>query len=53
MSKEVFDTPINHRFLDKLQRNVVYLICEVMNTVIHTGWQFPGTSSPRKSIFGD
>ena len=51
--KLVFDIPINHHFLDKLQRNVAYLICEVMNTVTHMGWQFPGSTGPGTPIVSD
>ena len=50
---KVFETPINHHFLNKLRHNTALLICEVMNTVIHMGWQFPGSDSPGKPINGE
>ena len=51
--KQVFDLPIDCQFLDSLQRDVAILSCEVMNTVTHMGWQFPGTSGPGQAIISD
>ncbi len=51
--RAIFNTPIDCQFLDKLQREVAILSCEVVNTVTHMGWQFPGSSGPGKSIFKD
>ena len=39
----VFDTPIDHAFLDQVQRHVAEVACAVMNSVAQMGWQFPGT----------
>ena len=50
---QIFNTPIDCQFLDKLQREVAILSCEVVNTVTQMGWQFPGSPRPRKSIFKD
>jgi hypothetical protein len=43
---ERFETAINEAWLDQTQRHVVTLICSVINTVTHMGWQFPGTIGP-------
>jgi len=40
--KEIFETPIDNRFLLQVQKHVSELICSVINTVTHMGWQFPG-----------
>jgi len=48
---EMFDTPIDVSYLRDVQRQVAKLATTVMNTVIQTGIQFPGTSGPGRSIF--
>src|SRR6185437_4159400 len=49
--KEVFETAIGLGFLRQLRQHVVDLICEVMNTVTHMGWQFPGPIGPGKPVW--
>lgn len=48
--KEVFETAIDSPFLMQLQRHTGDLVCAVVNTVTHMGWQFPGSSGPGKAI---
>ncbi len=48
---EVFETPIDVAFLDQVQRVGAELACEVVSTVTHMGWQFPGSHGPGKPIF--
>jgi len=48
---EYFDTPIDALFLNQTQRQTAQLICAVINTVTHMGWQFPGTNGPGKEIW--
>lgn len=47
---EVFDTAVDIPFLQQTQQHVAELVCAVINTVTHMGWQFPGSNSPGKSI---
>lgn len=49
--KEVFETAIDRRFLLQLQSHAADLVCSVINTVTHMGWQFPGSSGPGKAIW--
>lgn len=49
--KMVWDAPIDIAFLQQTQRAVAELACEVMNTVTHMGWQFPGARGSGKTIF--
>ncbi|MDP2620035.1 MAG: hypothetical protein Q8P46_07645 [Hyphomicrobiales bacterium] len=46
-----FDTPIDVAFLQRLQGHVAELTCDVINTVTHMGWQFPGSGGPGTPIF--
>jgi hypothetical protein len=46
-----FGTPFNAADLQQLQRQVVKLICDVVNSVTHMGWQFPGSSGPGKVLW--
>ena len=48
---EVFDTPIDIEFLRHLQRRVVELCCDVMDSVTLMGWQFPGGVGLGKEIW--
>lgn len=48
--KEVFETAIDIQFLIQLQRAAADLVCSVIDTVTHMGWQFPGSSGPGKKI---
>ena len=43
---QMFDTPVDIDFLNQTQRHTVTLICDVINSVTHMGWQFPGSSGP-------
>lgn len=43
---ERFETPINRAWLEQTRQHVVTLICAVINTVTHMGWQFPGSTGP-------
>lgn len=51
--KEVFDIAIDIDFLDRVQKHAVGLVCAVVDSVTHMGWQFPGSSSPGKAIWND
>ncbi|HEY9268203.1 MAG TPA: hypothetical protein VIO39_01970 [Methylotenera sp.] len=48
---EKFDMSINKSWLDQTQRHTAILICAVVNTVTHMGWQFPGTTGPGAPIW--
>lgn len=48
---ERFDTAIDAAWLAQLQKHVSELICAVINTVTHMGWQFPGSTDPGKVIW--
>lgn len=43
---ELFDTPIDKKWLEVTRRHVVELICAVVNSVTHMGLQFPSSSGP-------
>ncbi|NQT59343.1 MAG: hypothetical protein HQ557_10215 [Bacteroidetes bacterium] len=49
--KEVFETAINCQFIDQVQRHATELVCSVINTVTHMGWQFPGSGGPGEIIW--
>jgi thymidylate synthase len=49
--QERFDTAIDVAFLLQLQKHVSELICAVVNTVTHMGWQFPGSEGSGKVIW--
>lgn len=49
--QERFDTTIDVSYLHQLQRHVSELICAVVDTVTHMGWQFPGSDGPGKVIW--
>jgi hypothetical protein len=49
--QRIFDTPIDIVYLQQVQRAVAELACEVINTVTHMGWQFPGSSGPGISLW--
>ena len=49
--KERFDTPIDVDFLNRVQKHTAGLVCAVVNSVTHMGWQFPGSSGPGKVIW--
>ncbi len=49
--KEQFQTLIDVAFLRQVQKHVTELVCAVMNSVTHVGWQFPGSSGPGLPIW--
>jgi hypothetical protein len=49
--KMVWDTSIDIAYLQQTQRAVAELACEVVTTVTHMGWQFPGSRGPGKTVF--
>jgi hypothetical protein len=49
--KMVWDTPIDIPYLEQTQKAVTELACEVVTTVTHMGWQFPGSRGSGKTIF--
>ena len=44
----VWDTSIDIAYLQQTQKAVAELACDVINTVTHMGWQFPGSRGPEK-----
>ena len=51
--KEVFETPIDIAFLKQVQKHAVELICAVVNSVTHMGWQFPASNGPGEVVWED
>lgn len=49
--QELFETAIDVPFLRQLQEHVSELICAVIETVTHMGWQFPGSQGPGTVIW--
>ena len=49
--KMAWDAPIDISFLKQIQKAVSELACEVITTVTHMGWRFPGSRGPGKAIF--
>jgi hypothetical protein len=49
--QERFDTAIDAAWLAQLQKHISELICAVINTVTHMGWQFPGGDGPGRIIW--
>lgn len=49
--QERFDTAVDVSYLLQLQKHVSKLICAVIDTVTHMGWQFPGSEGPGKVIW--
>ncbi|MDP2854064.1 MAG: hypothetical protein Q8O28_07430 [Smithellaceae bacterium] len=50
---EIFDTKVDCAFLNQVQVHVASLACEVINTVTHMGFQFPGSSGPGVKIWNN
>ncbi|MFN4287506.1 MAG: hypothetical protein ACK4E3_03285 [Brevundimonas sp.] len=46
----IFDTRIDVDHLVQTRKHVVELCCSVINSVMHMGWQFPGSSGPGQEI---
>ncbi len=51
--KEIFETPVDVGFLEQVREHTVSLICAVINTVTHMGWQFPGSNGPGEVIWNN
>lgn len=53
MSRQMmlFETSIDVAFLKQLQQRTAELACEVVSTITHMGWQFPGAAGPGKPIW--
>lgn len=49
--QETFKTAVDCQFLISVQNHATELACEVINTVTHMGWQFPGSKGPGKPIW--
>ena len=49
--KEIFESPIDVAYLQKVQTHVAGLSCSVIDTVTHMGWQFPGGGGPGRPIW--
>jgi hypothetical protein len=49
--REIFDTEVDSDYLNQVQRHVAELACEVINTITHMGWQFPGSNGPGEKIW--
>jgi hypothetical protein len=47
---EVFESAIDVAWLKQTQKCVLKLACDLINTVTHMGYQFPGTNGPGKSL---
>ena len=47
----IFETRIDPKHLRQTRTHVVELICAVINSVTHMGWQFPGTAGPGEVIY--
>jgi hypothetical protein len=48
---QVWDMPIDIAFPQQAQRATAELICAVVDSVTHMGWQFPGSSGPGAPIW--
>lgn len=46
-----FETPIDVAHLKQTRAHVVELVCAVVNSVTHMGWQFPGTAGPGEVVY--
>jgi uncharacterized protein YutE (UPF0331/DUF86 family) len=49
--KEVFETAVDLAFLEQTQGHIAELICAIVSTVEHMGWQFPGSSGEGQKIW--
>ncbi len=48
---EVWDIAIDIEYLEETQVFVTGLICSVIDSVTHMGWQFPGSAGPGQVIW--
>lgn len=46
-----FSSAVDCAYLNQVQAHAQELICEVVNTVTHMGWQFPGSNGPGEPVF--
>ena len=46
-----FESKIDVRYLDQVQRHVIELAVAVVNSVTAMGWQFPGSNGPGEPIW--
>jgi hypothetical protein len=49
--KRIFTTPVDISYLQRMQRHVAELACDVMNSVTVMGYQFPGSNGPGRAIW--
>lgn len=49
--QDVLNTPVDTLFLEQTRKHTVDLICSVIDTVTHMGWQFPGSQGPGEVIW--
>ena len=49
--QQIFETPVDVMFLKQVQKHTSELICAVVSSVTHMGWQFPGSSGPGKVVW--
>jgi hypothetical protein len=49
--QEKFELALNAEDLRQLQRQVLKLTCDVINSVTYMGWQFPGSTGPGHEIW--
>lgn len=47
----IFDTLIDVAHLKTARAHVVELVCSVINSITHMGWQFPGSSGPGEAVY--
>ena len=47
----VFDSLVDDAFLRQTQTHAAELVCEVMNTITHMGYQFPGSDGPGRPVW--
>lgn len=48
---ECFEAVVDSDWLEQTRQHVVTLICSVISTVTHMGWQFPGSAGPGVPIW--
>ena len=49
--REVFQTLVDVAYLKQVQSDVAELVCHVVSSVTHMGWQFPGSHGPGLPIW--
>lgn len=48
--QEKWEGPLDIASLEQVQRHVLKLTCDIINSVTHMGWQFPGSTGPGKVL---